>query len=956
MGYIGEKYYGMQLNPGVITIEQVMLNALHRTGLVSDSNKGSLSKIGWMRSARTDKGVSAAGQCASVKLECEIDGRIDQELVKVLNLNLPPDVVVYGMMRTTAGFNARGDCHRRRYEYILPVRLLGGSNCVEDEKEEGQGDPRAWKLTQILKMYEGSHCFANFTEGLKGSDDTARRFMISLKCGQPFLPKNAGVYYVPIQIYGQSFLLHQIRKMVGLALLVYLGHAPKEVIQVALCPDIKFPTPTAPALGLLLDSPTFESYNKRHASVLQEPIGVDAFGDMKERFKLENIYRRIAEKERMDRTMEKWVRGCKGSLQFKMENIAQLHEKFILTNAGREEQRKAYIASLYPIVTSMEEFGDCPADEVFTLGEKIRDEFKERYGTEATFLARAPGRAILIGEHLDYNGLPVISIATSQGSLFAGCLDNTEDMQVCHMENDRYASGVIQKRGQKIEIAKDADEHLDTNWLKYVSWGVIGFQGALGSKSRTVKGGGRLLVGGNIPRGGGLASSSSLVTGCALVAARLNRKRVPKLELAEHAAKAESVGAGTKGGAVDHTTSVCGVKGNALYVSFLPHLGTTNLKLPDGMSLVAVGCGVKAEKGFDEKVKGLFNLRAAECRVGSAIVARRLDVHSYRTVTKPGQLLAQAMRTSRLECRSMSDLKEKSRSVLGLSECISVSALCKELDLSEIEVEKRFMVDAEAKELKIGRRMAHVYSETERVERFCQVLRSEDMSTALKIEALGDILNKGQESLRNLFESSCTEMDELVSYCRKHGAVGSRMTGAGWGGYTINIVRDEQMSEFMTKMREKVNDCAIIPITASRGACIYAIHNLFGKRTRPQTNEMHGTTPERKRRCSARAQRVQETDAGRDVEDLTEEGEQAKCMREARQSAEGRGNEHEENGLCTEKTHPETAEMHARDSDAGKEETRDKRAARDEEEREEMCVGTTAAREKQERMEATDKQ
>lgn len=841
LGYIGENYYGMQMNPGVITIEQVLLTAFYRARLVSEANKNSLSKIGWMRAARTDKGVSAAGQCVSVKLECEVDNSIDGTFLDAINKNLPPDVQVYGMLKVTAGFNARSDCHRRRYEYMFPVRLLGGCNGREEELEKGAGDPRCAKLTSILRLYEGTHCFANFTEGLTGSDDSARRYMIRLQCSQPFLPPNSGVYYVAIEIYGQSFLLHQIRKMVGLALFVYLGHVSQVVIPVSLSPNVRIPTPMAPADGLLLDSLMFDNYNSRFKGILDQPVAVDAFGNAKDTFKVTQIYNRVAERERMERVLESWVTSCHQKYQYDHEEVVELYDKFILTDAGPEEQRRAYVASLYPIKTRMEDFLDSSDEVMHRMASLMKDRFKERYGTDPTFLARAPGRVILIGEHLDYNGMPVIATATSQGTIFAGCLDNTEYIEVGHLEDTIYGGGKLRSNGIRVACDEGPEKaKLDLNWLQYISWGLKPLVSSLANHRRTVSGGGRLLVGGDLPRAGGLASSSSLVAGSALVAARLNRRRIPKQEIALLAAQGERVGAGTRGGAVDHTMSMCGVRGCALKISFTPHLGIREMKLPMGLALIAVGSGVSAEKGFDDQVKKQFNLRAAECRIGAALLARRLNVHLDKSVTTAGQLLFQAQKTSRMNCDTISQLKEQAMAVMAVEEVISLERAQKELDVSEIELRNRFLLGTTATEFKVGMRMAHVLTETERVEEFAAVVNDERLSDSDKVERLGKVLNAGQTSLREWFESSCAEVDELVKFCLESGAVGSRMTGAGWGGYTINILRSERVAHFLNCVIERVGDSAVLEISPSSGACIYAIHNSYGTRGREQRQAATG--------------------------------------------------------------------------------------------------------------------
>ncbi|PXF40801.1 tRNA pseudouridine synthase A, mitochondrial [Gracilariopsis chorda] len=827
LGYNGEKYYGMQINPGVVTIERVLLSAFHKAGLISDENKESPGKVQWMRAARTDKGVSAIVQCVSAKLEVFPQQINDPQLIASINDHLPEDVQVYGILRPTGGFNARADCHRRRYEYIFPVRLLGGPNGVQKENEVGKGDPRATKLNSILKRFEGTHCFANFTDGLSGSDDASRRYMISLSCSQPFKPPKSGVFYVSVEIYGQSFLLHQIRKMIGLSLYVYHGHAPEETLSVALCPNVKIHTPMAPALGLLLENLIFDNYNKRFKDVLEQPISSDAFREAKMKFKAHEVYRRIAEKERNERVLETWVKNYRERFQYKHEEIRELHQKFVLSDVGKEEQRKQYVASLYPIKTSLSDFLDCDAPEMMKMATALSCQFSERYDVPPTFLARAPGRVNLIGEHLDYNGLPVIGVALRQGSMLAGCLDDTEVIEVQHVRRDVYHRGKLRADGLRMALENE-DDRLDSDWIQYVSWGVKAAIAGLPKGKRAVSGGGRVLISGDLPLASGLASSSSLVTLSALATARLNRKRIPKQEIALRGAEGERIGAGTRGGAVDHAISMCASKGCAVHVSFTPRIAVRSLLLPKNAVLVAVGSNVKARKGFDELVKQQFNLRAAECRIAAAILARRLEVHLEKSVTTPGQLLFQAKKTSKLQCRTISTLREKALEAMPISEVVSLEDVKEQLGVQEVELQNRFLIGVKAETFAVGKRMSHVFSEAERVEQFFELLTNEENDDRAKLEGMGRILEEGHRSLRDYYESSCSEVDELVEFCLANGAVGSRVTGAGWGGFTISVVPVEKKDSFLKAVTKRVGKGSVIEVEPSGGACVLAIHGVLG--------------------------------------------------------------------------------------------------------------------------------
>lgn len=54
---------------------------------------------------------------------------------------------------------------------------------------------------------------------------------------------------------------------------------------------------------------------------------------------------------------------------------------------------------------------------------------------------------------------------------------------------------------------------------------------------------------------------------------------------------------------------------------------------------------------------------------------------------------------------------------------------------------------------------------------------------------------------RDLYECSCPELDEVVRQAKEYGALGARLTGAGWGGCTVSLLRREQAPEFIAKLK-----------------------------------------------------------------------------------------------------------------------------------------------------------
>lgn len=87
------------------------------------------------------------------------------------------------------------------------------------------------RFNRILKYYVGTHNFHNFTTRTKAEDPAAKRFIISF--GADRVVSLDGIDFVRCEVVGQSFMLHQIRKMIGLAVAVMRNCAPETIYDVA---------------------------------------------------------------------------------------------------------------------------------------------------------------------------------------------------------------------------------------------------------------------------------------------------------------------------------------------------------------------------------------------------------------------------------------------------------------------------------------------------------------------------------------------------------------------------------------------------------------------------------------------------------------------------------------------------------------------------------------------------
>eukprot|EP00835_Amoeboradix_gromovi_P000112 NODE_4_length_55019_cov_0.425091.p14 type:complete len:361 gc:universal NODE_4_length_55019_cov_0.425091:51756-50674(-) len=265
-GYSGTGFHGMQIQPDVRTIEQEMLTALSEAGLIAPCNANDCNKVNLMRCARTDKGVHALGQVINIKLDLKSEDLLEAK--RQLNLILPQSFQIWDILPTTKSFHCKDHCSSRHYNYWLPTYILNKSSEPNDAFRASH--EVLMKFQSILDFYVGSHLFHNFTNKVSGKQDKARRHMISLKLGKPIIveyPSNSRSVdgeWMKVVIHGQSFMLHQIRKMMAMAIFIIRYDLDiASIFPFIFDQDSKVNIPKAPALGLLLFHPEFDVYHSK---------------------------------------------------------------------------------------------------------------------------------------------------------------------------------------------------------------------------------------------------------------------------------------------------------------------------------------------------------------------------------------------------------------------------------------------------------------------------------------------------------------------------------------------------------------------------------------------------------------------------------------------------------------------------------------------------------------------
>jgi len=129
-------------------------------------------------------------------------------------------------------------------------------------------------------------------------------------------------------------------------------------------------------------------------------------------------------------------------------------------------------------------------------------------------------------------------------------------------------------------------------------------------------------------------------------------------------------------------------------------------------------------------------------------------------------------------------------------------------------------VEVEATYFQLYKRAMHVFTEAGRVLQFRDLCANSDGSaTSALLHELGNLMDESQKSCSQLFECSCPELDELTALAKTHGAYGSRLTGAGWGGCTVSLVKEADVPRFLSELRKNYSPFKALDDAAFASAC-----------------------------------------------------------------------------------------------------------------------------------------
>jgi galactokinase len=250
-----------------------------------------------------------------------------------------------------------------------------------------------------------------------------------------------------------------------------------------------------------------------------------------------------------------------------------------------------------------------------------------------------------------------------------------------------------------------------------------------------------VLIDSDVPIGGGLSSSAALEVAIGKALTTIATATIDPKELALAAQQAEHEFVGAKVGIMDQLAATFGRKHHALLID-CRSLETKQIALAN-LNAAIVVCNTNVKH---ELASSAYNQRRAECEQGVELLRSFLPE-------------IQALR--------------------------------------DVNVAQFHKLENELPE-PVRRRCRHVVTENERTLKAAEALSRGDR------ENLGELMRQSHESLRIDYEVSCRELDLLVEIAsRQEGVFGARMTGGGFGGCTINIVRNNELKSFAETVGEE---------------------------------------------------------------------------------------------------------------------------------------------------------
>lgn len=285
---------------------------------------------------------------------------------------------------------------------------------------------------------------------------------------------------------------------------------------------------------------------------------------------------------------------------------------------------------------------------------------------------------------------------------------------------------------------------------------------------------------------------------------------------------------------MDQAASIFSRRDFLLFTTFFPEFHVQHVPVPPSypeMTFMIAQSFISSPKAVTAPRR--YNLRVAECTLATVVLAKINGVELPKDSTALGYSLRNFHEEfMRKQGRLWDPMEYQLDSIilatkeqLTREEGYTREEIAKILGIDVGALEKRFLSSfpLEAERFLLRQRSLHCFLEARRVLSFKARLAHSGKLDYTSINYLGQLLDDSQKSCQELYDNSCPEVDNICDIARKNGTIGSRLTGAGWGGGTVHFLPVQKVDEVKEALKrnyylkrfpditeEKLNDAMVV--------------------------------------------------------------------------------------------------------------------------------------------------
>ena len=447
------------------------------------------------------------------------------------------------------------------------------------------------------------------------------------------------------------------------------------------------------------------------------------------------------------------------------------------------------------------------------------EEFVKHYGSGKLALARAPARINVLGEHVDYvRYLPteVLPFASREHDMLI-LFRPTEAARVRGRSTLEGAEAAAFDLSDGPRADEGTSGPVDDGWLAYLRgvgtprrhW--INYVKAAvffcQMKHPDIRRGFDFLLDSTIPAAGGASSSSAIMVLASAATAVVNGLPLEATALAEDSARAEWY-IGTRGGNMDHCTMCLSRRQSALHLNFSP-FRTQLVPLHRFRYRWVTFFAHPADKSSDVLLK--YNERSAVSRLLIPALLEKMLAADVEARIR----WQRAVRTLARDRQNVLAAEEAREILRRLPESVTLAEVERDFPSAYREIERSYpdLVAATGpRPLKLRPRALHHAGEVVRVREVVRILNEifssrmpeEPEKTEPGLRAVGDLITETHVSMRDLYELTTPDIDELIEIILSHpGVYGARLMGGGFGGNVLVLMSKEHVAELVRRVQEQ---------------------------------------------------------------------------------------------------------------------------------------------------------